>query len=610
MKHQHEDSYIALSIKQVERSIAADRIRRPLSISASIFNRALDVVLRYTHYEGRRTGALVVLSNRRLQWRPLSSEECSLKGRNICEDGIEGPLRLAFSLDGGILVDGETGEILRGRADFYPLPSGLVLDGYGTRHRKALDIAADQTYSAVTLSRSQDGSVTVFSAEHLTNIDCAVCHRIKDSVEEQQYPIIMPHTPLVRFDTQNPDKIRIPAGAKEALQKLEVPVRVVAFVGPGRTGKSTLAGSIVGDQGIFPSARATGAVTEGINAAAVRHPSGGSIIMLDGEGYDNPLAPSRSQIGTLCIMLSSLVINVDFDRLNDHQLASLSKLIACGEVISSVSQTETSPARAAPQLLVVVNGSRFHDQYNKNTLEDALACDPSDGERSSTRKAINSFRSQSINQGKNFPKRSFISIPINSDIGFEPAVAQLREIVQTSVQPLMHCGQPFDGAMFFTLFDQSVRSLNTSGRIEAPSMFNNIVGRHLEVVAVAAFDKSVADYPIWHQSYRDNISLNEGEYLRGLVHIRSSANHAILTKIQAELREKMDAHFQQVQAFNKERGEEVLTSTPLERKVEIESRRSYEKKAEWKLWSVQQEAGPALGQLLQLPAQSLVLLVG
>lgn len=293
----------------------SDNIDLPASVDKKVFQRALYIAQKFSTYEGKPTGALRVLSARGLGSMPLEADSHLLLGgntRNIADVGMEGPLRKAFSQDGGILIDGETGEILTELSQFYPRPSKFVLSGHGCRHRMALDLAAQECLYTVSIARSTDGFVTVFSPCHL-NQKKPKCFRIHErpaarasllmphilerpasiasllicELAAARASLLTPNTPLIRFDSAG--KTYIPRWGQEVTGRFE------ASVGPGRTGRSTLAGDLVRDESFCPSAKPTGPVTEGINAATVLRPEGDTLLVLDGEGLNNPSAPPRKE---------------------------------------------------------------------------------------------------------------------------------------------------------------------------------------------------------------------------------------------------------------------------------------------------------------------------
>ena len=221
----------------------------------------------------------------------------------------------------------------------------------------------------------------------------------------------------MRFDADG--KMNFPRQASDALRSLEAPLQVVAFVGPGRTGKSTLAGKVVDDSSLFPAAKVLDAVTDGIDAVAIQNPRiDGTLLLLDSEGFDNAFAKSRPEVATLCLLLCSQIVCVDYDRLGDNMMANLARLSACREVLmpsGAVAADNLDPQ--PPELVVVVNGSRFHDKYDSGTLEKALSSDEGNAERSGCREAVR----------RHFPRRHFVSLPVSTAADFD--ICTLRDIV-------------------------------------------------------------------------------------------------------------------------------------------------------------------------------------
>ena len=544
----------------------SDRIRLPASVDKEVFQRALYIAQNFSTYEGKGTGALLILSERGLTSKPLeagSIDSHLLRGQYIKEPSMEGPLRKAFSQDGGILIDGESGEILTELSQFYPQPSEFVLSGHGCRHRMALDLAAQKYPPAVSIARSSDGFVTVFSHWHL-NQKKPKCFRIRDRPAASA-SLLMPHTPLIRFDD---GEMYVPAEAKKSLEGLEPPLRVVALLGPGRTGKSTLAGHLVGDESVFPSAKSIGPVTEGINAAAVPHPKGGTLLVLDGEGFNNPFAPSRKEVATLCLLLASVVVSVGFDRMDEGSLSSLNELMACSEVIAG---PESEKLPELPNLFLAINGCRFCEEYDDRTLEKALELRDGSSEtnRNSIRERIKAA----------FPGRSFCTVPWSSDPSFASAVNTFRDRVVFEADPLNSSDFPFDGSMFFQLLSSLVEKCTKSGKIETQDIYKTIVLEKLMETADQAVASFLNHYPM-DAEYRKELAKHnfDFDYNQFLQPLSSKVNHRNSEVVQGLLEkclQTMTNHAKDVWKENKRKGDEVVESKCQTRRVLID--RTYEK---------------------------------
>ena len=559
----------------------SDRIHLPASVDKEVFQRALYIAQNFSTYEGKGTGALLILSERGLTSKPLeagSIDSHLLRGHYIKEPSMEGPLRKAFSQDGGILIDGESGEILTELSQFYPQPSEFVLSGHGCRHRMALDLAAQKYPPAVSIARSSDGFVTVFSHWHL-NQKKPKCFRIRDRPAASA-SLLMPHTPLIRFDD---GEMYVPAEAKKSLEGLEPPLRVVALLGPGRTGKSTLAGHLVGDQSVFPSAKSIGPVTEGINAAAVPHPEGGTLLVLDGEGFNNPFAPSRKEVATLCLLLASVVVSVGFDRMDEDSLSSLNELMACSVIVGP----ESEKLPELPNLFLAINGCRFCEEYDDRTLEKALEW--KDGSSETNRNSIR----ERIKRA--FPGRSFCTVPWNSDRGYASAVNIFRDRVVFEAHPLNSDDFPFDGSMFFELLSSLVEKCNKSGKIDTQDIYNEVVRKRLMETADQAIANFLNHYPM-DAEYREELAKQnfDFDYNKFLQPLSSEVNHRNSDDVQKYLDQclqTMTNHAKDVWKENKRKGDEVVESKCQTRWVLIDRR--YEKQSN--AWAI---VGGASGGVL------------
>lgn len=547
----------------------SDRIDLPASVNKKVFRRALYIAQNFSTYEGKGTGAQLILSGPGLRSKTLADSDLFVGG-NIAADGMEGPLRKAFFQDGGILIDGKSGGILAVCSQFYPQqPSDFVLSGHGTRHGVALDLAAQEDPPAVSIVRSEDGFVTVFSPCHLNHNKKPKCFRIRDRPAARA-SLLMPHTPLIRFDKAG--KMEIPPEAKKSLEGLEPPLRVVALLGPGRTGKSTLAGHLVGDESVFPSAKSTDPATEGINAAAVPHPKGGTLLVLDGEGFSNRFAPSRKKVATLCLLLASVVVNVDFDTFDkddEGNVKSLNELVDCSEVIAG------RESEKLPNLFLARNGCE--KGYDDRTLEKALEFRDGQTDRNSVRERIKGA----------FPRRSFCAVPLNSDRNYASAVNTFRDSVVFEARPFNSNDFPFDGSMFFQLLCSLDEKCRISGKIETQGIYKTVVDvveKKLKAIADRAIASFRNHYPVDAQ-YRNELGKLDFNFDvdRFLQPLTSQKNHSnseyseVLRKLVEHSQQAMREHADAVVRENKRKGDEVVERYYKTRLVLIY--RSYEKQS-------------------------------
>ena len=531
----------------------SDRIDLPASVNKKVFRRALYIAQNFSTYESKGTGAQLILSGPGLRSKTLADSDLRL-GANIATDVMEGPLRKAFFQDGGILIDGKSGEVLAVCSQFYPQqPSEFVLSGHGTRHGVALDLAAQEDPPSVSIVRSEDGFVTVFSPCHLNPNKKPKCFRIRERPAARA-SLLMPRTPLIRF---NDGKMEIPPEAKKSLEGLEPPLRVVALL--GRTGKSTLAGHLVGDESVFPSAYRIGAVTEGINAAAVPHPKGGTLMVLDGEGFNDYFAPSRKEVATLCLLLASVVVSVDFDRMDDGIFSRMNELMACCELIAG---PEKEKMEKPPNLFLVINGCRFCEEYDDQTLERALEWRDGSSEtnRNSIRERIKAA----------FPGRSFCTVPWNGDRGYASAINTFRDRVVFEAQPLNSNDFPLDGSMFFQLLSTLVETCSDSGQIETQDIYETIVQTNMKAMADRAIASFGNHYPVG-AGYRNELEGPEPfDYDTFLQPLRSKDNHRnskVVQKLVKQSLQTMIAHAGDVSRENKRKGDEVVKRNYQTRRV-------------------------------------------
>ena len=99
------------------------QIRLPASVQPSVFQRALHMAKRFDKYEGNPTGCQLVLACPSMKTIAESMDDpkefqSALRGKLLQDPAIESMLREEFSRDGGILIDGHSGEILATRSIF------------------------------------------------------------------------------------------------------------------------------------------------------------------------------------------------------------------------------------------------------------------------------------------------------------------------------------------------------------------------------------------------------------------------------------------------------------------------------------------------------------
>ncbi|CAE7257029.1 GBP6 [Symbiodinium sp. CCMP2592] len=525
----------------------------PPCVQFSVFQHCVDVAKRLSTYEAKATGCILVLADAANlpAYRRLSTTSSSLCHKKITDHQHEGSLQEAFAADGGILIDGRSGEILETKVKFTTgvTEFNLVLDGYGTRHHEALDVACGARCVAIT--RSQDGHVTVFSSEHIqTSPDKARCFRVHDEPDENwQLTVVMQRIALVRFDDNG--KMDFLMQASDALRSLKAPLQVVAFVGPGRTGKSTLAGSVVGNSSLFPAPDVLDAVTQGIDAVAVQNPrNNGTLLVLDSEGFDNVLAKSRPEVATLCLLLCSQIVCVDYDRLDDRQMTSLARLSACREVLmpsgaAAANNLDPQP----PELVVVVNGSRFHGQYavqGSEIFEKALSSDEENAERNACREAVR----------KHFPRRYFASLPISAAKDLDMHIRPLQHLVlqapplRTADIGVLEDYEPayFDGNMFHDLLRRSVELINNGDCIRPRDVYQSILHDREERCIQQALSIYQSQLPV-DGPYRPKLSYQPHAAMQAV-------NAACLTTEARERLEKvLRAYYDEVERANHEKGQ-------------------------------------------------------
>ena len=148
--------------------------------------------------------------------------------------------------------------------------------------------------------------------------------------------------------------------------------QVVAVMGEGRAGKSQLGNEILGHE-VFATANGGDAMTHGVDIAL----QGGKLLM-DCEGLNNALAPSRPEVLIIGAALASTLVFVLDGKLSEAGLDMLSGVIA---------QMQLHHKPLPTRLVLVVNKCTL--DYGSDALEKALnSTHGNDGSREAIRGAF------------------------------------------------------------------------------------------------------------------------------------------------------------------------------------------------------------------------------
>ena len=301
-------------------------------------------------------------------------------------------------------------------------------------------------------------------------------------------------------------------------------------------------------------------------------------------------------------MLVSVVVSVDFDRLDESNFCSLNKLIACSEVIAG------PESEKLPNLFLAINGCRFCEEYDDQTFEKALQFSDGDLEtdRNSIRKRIKAA----------FPCRSFCAVPRNHDSSYASAVHTFRDRVVFEAHPLNSNDLPFDGSMFFQLLSSLVEKCNDSVKIETQDIYKTVVWKKLKETADRAIASFWNHYPVDAKYRKELDGLDfKCEYDRFLQPLSSKTNHRnseVVQELVGQSLQTMTKHAQDVLRENKRKGDEVVESNYQTRWRLID--RSYEKQSN--AWAIVGGAsggvitagGPIGAALIAVPGVNLVVL--
>lgn len=240
-------------------------------------------------------------------------------------------------------------------------------------------------------------------------------------------------------------------------------LQIVAIMGDGRAGKSHLGNEILGQQA-FKTSNGGDAMTHGVDIALQ-----GNKLLMDCEGLNNALAPSRAQVLQIGAALASTLIFVLDGKLSEAGLDMLSGVIA---------QMQLHHKRLPTRLLLVVNKCLL--DYEPRDLETAL--ESTHGNRGS-REAI----------ARAFSQRDFVVVPFEEfkKGGYQQAVNELNRITAQDTLKV-------DGPQL----SETIRSLAVQLRdsiCDMPSLHQQIMERFLQTQADAVlqnFSESLGPKPV------------------------------------------------------------------------------------------------------------------
>eukprot|EP00746_Dinoflagellata_sp_MGD_P075866 gnl/MRDRNA2_/MRDRNA2_305048_c0_seq1.p1 gnl/MRDRNA2_/MRDRNA2_305048_c0~~gnl/MRDRNA2_/MRDRNA2_305048_c0_seq1.p1 ORF type:complete len:509 (-),score=85.27 gnl/MRDRNA2_/MRDRNA2_305048_c0_seq1:208-1734(-) len=348
--------------------------------------------------------------------------------------------------------------------------------------------------------------------------------------------------PWIRFDEETGELVSM-GGLRKHLEGLKPPICFVALVGPGRTGKSTMAARLACRHlGFFPLGHTQEPVTEGIDAGSSTltgdESECSSVVFLDCEGSNNPLAKSRREVGTLALSLASVVLDVGYGSIDDSLLQDLSALIASRRLLQL-----PDDCRAPAHLVLLVNNIRRGFNYTQK-FDKLLESQPGETARNQDRKAIAEF----------FPQRDLFTTPDQESQTYELEVEKLRAHINEHLHPLAHDGLSLSGGQAADFVEAVVEQLNARGSVETESIFSQIILQSLQAEAgrVAKryserMKELSQDHWIRDLNLRDPASNLLAEFDNQVAHITASE---LVTQVREGLQSRMAEEFSQLLSQN------------------------------------------------------------
>lgn len=336
----------------------------------------------------------------------------------------------------------------------------------------------------------------------------------------------------------------------EALQGQSAPLSVVTFIGDGRAGKSHLANELAGTAAFAVGSTAQ-AVTEGIDIH-VQQTVGVKRAIIDCEGGNNALAPTRSLVNLLGGAMSTTVVLVANSMATEAALQMLGKTVA---------EMQLAGTQLQPKLVFVVNKCTL--EYTDSTLEEILTAtpDPAGTELRGTIRAA-------------FTRRSFVAIPFDPAFGhsYQNEVARFRQAV--GVEPLALGGIHLDGAAVTQMLQETFDAAQTNGTVELPNMHRAVLTRFLDAAASRILGQYRAQLPPL-QDFDAQISTRspKSAALADFDALTERAPRVLWRARRQQLEAEMDEIWDSLLARNSELGKQVFSSNVESREKHV---RSYE----------------------------------
>jgi len=379
-------------------------------------------------------------------------------------------------------------------------------------------------------------------------------------VAGMKYEVILGAVPLIRLAPGHTCRPHVPEEAKWLLKWIPPPVRIIAFVGVGRCGKSTTCSALARNSGEeesvqrFPVGHDATPVTVGADVVAMPCPSGhGTALLIDCEGKDNPMmahAEHYRAVTTLLFALASEVVHCEQVTIKESTLEDLSVTLAVRQMILPPGRHHPQPDEELeyddkqtndlweymPKLSLLVLQMKF--SYTREIIDQLLAERDGQASRNEIRRTIQQA----------FGNLRVHKVPRLDDRGYANAIEEVRQNILAQAAPLERSGMELGGAEIADVLSALCDDLaehKHNGRIEPESAYSRVICKHLQQVADAQFENFQQQLPKadhYCERLEEHASSVE-DALQSFDQAASGINSSIKAEIRGHMQEKLSEFY-------------------------------------------------------------------
>lgn len=272
--------------------------------------------------------------------------------------------------------------------------------------------------------------------------------------------------PLLKADAGD-ERVHLCMEGLTKLASLAPPISIVTFLGDGRCGKSTLASRVVHDEDlIFPVGDSGEPVTQGIDMF-VREASagGGSLVVLDCEGDNNPLGASRAVVDLVAMFMSTLTVEVVWGQIGEMQLEQIGRALAIRDRNCRKLDDGATIQSPKQKLLLVVNGC--HLNYTQEYLHSIFleVYGGSEAPRNELRANIN----------RAYDQKQFCIVPTSDRPNYPESLSAFEREVDTLCDPVTCSGVELSGLEIVDMLKSVIAASDVAGSVPVLSITRHVM---------------------------------------------------------------------------------------------------------------------------------------